>query len=342
MRDVSAPAPPLVVVTGASGFIALHCVARLLDAGYRVRGTLRDLARQDAVRRACGVVDGDGRLGFRRADLLADDGWAEALEGATYVLHVASPVPARAPADDREVIQPAVDGTMRVLRAAVGARTRRVVVTSSVAAVFSGVSRGAERVFTEADWSDLSGRMPAYSRSKTLAERAAWNYVAAQPDDRRPELVAVNPSYCLGPSLGDIGNASNELVRRLVDRSLPGVPRLMFPVVDVRDVADAHVRAMTSAAAAGERFIVSAGSHWYVDMAHVLAAEGFRVPTRVVPDWVVRVAGWFDPTVRLAVDHLGLECHLSSGKARHLLGWQSRSLRESLVDTARAMLSRRT
>jgi dihydroflavonol-4-reductase len=335
------PASALVTVTGASGFIALHCVKRLLEAGYRVRGTVRSLARADDVRRALTGVPGvTTRLACCVATLTEDHGWSQAMTGSRFVLHTASPVPARRPAHEDDVIVPARDGTSRVLRAAADAGVERVVVTSSMAAVVSGVERGPHRVFTEADWSDLDGAMPAYSRGKTLAEREAWALVAALPPGRRMQLTTVNPSYVLGPSLGGAANASNEIVRKVLLRHLPGLPRLMFPVVDVRDVADLHLLAMTSPAAAGERFLAVEGAYWYADLARRLADAGHRVPTRVVPDWVVRLLGVFDPTVRLITGQLGQECHVSSAKARRVLGWRTRTVRESLVDTADDILRR--
>ena len=329
-----------VTVTGATGFIALHCIAQLLTAGYRVRGTIRSRTRADDVRRALEATPGLDRLELCEASLTADTGWADAVAGSRFVLHTASPVPTRQPRYEAELIAPAREGTLRVLRAATDAGVARVVVTSSVAAVLSGHAREADRVFSEHDWSDLTGRMPAYSRSKTLAEQAAWAFVDAQPAARRLELVTINPCFVLGPSLAGADNASNEIVRKLMAREMPGVPRLMFSLVDVRDVADAHLRAMTVPAAAGRRFIVSEGEYWYVEIARMLADAGHRVPTRVVPDWAVRVLSWFDPTVRLVVVRLGRESHVSSASARDVLGWSTRGIRETLRDTATSIAAR--
>lgn len=315
---------------------------QLLEQGYRVRGTVRSASRQDDVRRAlAGVAGVEDRLEMCVADLTSDDGWREAMNGATFVLHTASPLPARAPRPTDDLIGPARDGTLRVLRAASAAGVARVVVTSSIAAIVSGVPREPGRVFTEEDWSNLDGVMRRYSRGKTLAERAAWDYVASLPADRRMELATVNPSFVLGPSLGGSDNASNELVRKLLDREVPGLPRLMLPVVDVRDVAQAHLLAMISPHAAGERFIVSEGDYWYVELARVLKAAGYEVPTRVVPNWLVRLVGWFDPSVRLVTEDLGRELHVSADKAKRVLGWQARDLHEMVRDTARAITERR-
>lgn len=335
------PADAQVTVTGATGFIALHCIAQLLEAGYHVRGTVRTLDRADHVRRALGGTTSLDRLALCTASLTEDAGWDAAVAGSRFVLHTASPLPRRQPRDEAELVTPARDGTLRVLRAATRAGVARVVVTSSVAAVVAGHPRRADRVFTEDDWSDLAASMPPYSRSKTLAEQAAWDYVAQHPVGDRPELVAINPSFVLGPSLSGADNASNEIVRKLLARELPGVPRLMFSMVDVRDVADAHLRAMTLPAAAGRRFIVNEGEYWYADVARRLREAGHPVPTRVVPDWAVRVVSWFDPTVRLVVDRLGRESRVSSARARDVLGWRTRDITETLRDTAHSIASRR-
>jgi nucleoside-diphosphate-sugar epimerase len=332
------PSDCLVVVTGASGFIAMHCIRQLLDHGYRVRGTVRSIDKVAALRRTLGrAASGTERLTFAVADLSGDAGWHEAMRGATYVLHTASPLPLRQPRNEDDLIVPARDGTLRVLDAAVTAGVHRVVQTSSIAAIFSGAPRTPGRVFTEEDWSDLSQSMLPYSRSKTLAERAAWAFVERLPREGRLELTTINPSIVLGPSLGGAANTSNELVRKLVHRELPGVPRLMFGLVDVRDVAAAHLLAMTSAHAPGERFIVSAGDYWYADVVRVLADAGVRVPARVLPDWLVRLVGAVNPTVRHVVPDLGVQRRLSSEKARRVLGWQARSVEETIVETARAM-----
>ncbi len=333
--------PALVVVTGATGFIALHCIARLLAQGYRVRGTVRRAEGMRLVRDAlAGVASSATPLELCRSDLLADEGWADALAGADAVLHTATPVPTRMAARDDRLEAAAVEGTRRVLRAATDAGATRVVVTSSIAAVTAGATRTPGRVFTEADWSRLDTPMPAYSRAKTLAERAAWACAASSGVAGAPEVVALNPAFVIGPPHGGVRNASNELVRVLVERRVPAVPRLLFPLVDVRDVADAHVRALTVPEAAGERFLLAAGEYWYEDLARELRAAGYAVPTRVVPDWIVRTIGLFHPTVRFGAQGLGWAYRIASDKARARLGWQPRPVRESLLDTAAALRRR--
>jgi nucleoside-diphosphate-sugar epimerase len=331
----------LVTVTGASGFIALHCVRELLQEGYRVRGTLRSLDKEPAVRAALALdEEAASRVSFVAANLLEDDGWPAAVEGVRYVLHVASPAPAAPTANDDELIRPARDGTLRVLRAAEAAGVSRVVMTSSIAAVvYNEKAERGERL-DEDDWSSLWDSMRAYEKSKTLAERAAWDFVAALSGESPMELVAMNPAYVLGPSLLGANNASNELVRKLLHREVPGVPRLHLPLVDVRDVAKAHVAAMTVPQAAGKRFILTAEECSYGDLAEQLEAAGYKVPTRVFPNWIVRILGRFDPAVALIVPRLGKRRNLSNRQAKALLDWKTRPLRATIVDTAEDIASR--
>ena len=331
----------LVTVTGASGFIALHCIRELLQEGYRVRGTLRSLDKEPAVRAALALdQEAASSVSFVAANLLEDDGWPAAVQGARYVLHVASPLPAAPTANDEELIRPAVDGTLRVLRAAEAAGVSRVVMTSSIAAVVYNEKAERGEPLNEDDWSNLWDSMRAYEKSKTLAERAAWEFVDALSGESPMELVAMNPAYVLGPSLLGADNASNELVRKVLRREVPGVPRLYLPIVDVRDVAKAHVAAMTAPKAAGKRFILTAEECSYGDLAEQLEAAGYKVSTRVFPNWIVRILGHFDPAVALIVPRLGKRRNLSSRQAKALLDWKTRPLRETIVDTARDIASR--
>ena len=336
----------LVTVTGASGFIALHCIRELLQRGYRVRGTLRNPDKQGAIRRALGAAGDDDAGGdtagltFVAADLNGDAGWDEAASGARFVIHTASPVPNREPKHADDVVVPAREGTLRMLRAASAAGVSRVVLTSSVAAVFSLRLREQGHVFTEADWCDPDEAGWAYAKSKILAERAAWQFVEGLPPERPLELVTLLPGFVLGPSLLGTDNSSNEVVRKLLERAMPGVPRFHLPVVDVRDVAAAHVLAMTLDAAAGERFILSQGTYWMEEIAAVLTTEGYRVPRRVLPDWLVRVASWFDPTVRLVVKTVGKPVRVVNDKAVRGLDWHPRDVKETVLDTAASIAAR--
>jgi nucleoside-diphosphate-sugar epimerase len=329
-----------VLVTGGSGFLGGWCLIELLRRKeIRVRTTVRDLAREPEVREAIGSeVDPGDRLEFLAADLSADDGWEEAARGCEYVLHVASPFPPAQPKDPDELIVPARDGTLRVLRAGLGAGARRIVVTSSVAAV-GGSTDVSSSPLTEADWTDLDNpKLSPYVRSKTTAERAGWDL--ARAEGALDRVAFVNPGAILGPALSDDHSFSLEMVERLL-KGIPGVPRIGFSIVDVRDVADLQVRAMTAAAAGGERFIAVSRFAWMAEVAEVLrdrlgpAAE--KVPTRQVPDLLVRAMGIFDPGVRSIVGQLGREMTYSSEKAESALGWSPRPLEETIADCGRSL-----
>lgn len=334
----------LVLVTGGSGFLGAHCILRLLDGGYRVRTTVRSLAREPDVRamlRRGGAEPGE-RLEVVAADLMSDAGWAEAAAGCAYVLHVASPFPVLQPKDEQELIRPAREGALRVLKAARDAGVRRVVLTSSFAAIGYGYPQR-ETPFDETDWTDLGGAgVTPYVKSKTLAERAAWDFVGREGGGM--ELSVVNPVGILGPVLGSDLSASVELLKNLMEGAIPAAPRTWFGLVDVRDVADLHVLAMTSPAAGGERFLATGGDFVSViDMARILRAEaggaGQRAPTRVMPDWLVRVLALFMPTARATLLELGKQRNGSSAKAGRLLGWAPRTPREAILASAESLVA---
>lgn len=341
------PATTTVLVTGASGFIAQHTILEVLRAGYRVRGTIRSLERAPEVRKviadALGADPGD-RFMLVAADLTRDDGWAEAVRGCRFVLHVASPLPTRPPKHADELIVPARDGALRVLRAAAAERVERVVMTSSVAAVVYGHARDGKQIYDEASWSQLSDEVGAYEQSKTIAERAAWDLVAGLPADQRLELVTINPGLVLGPVLGADFSTSGEVVRKLLAREMPGCPDVGWAVVDVRDVAAAHLAAMTAPGAAGQRFIVAIEHASMLDIARILkdrfGDRGFRVPTRRIPGWLLRLVATWDRTARLAVQELGKRQDLSTQKAREVLGFSPRSLEDMVVAMAETMIER--
>jgi nucleoside-diphosphate-sugar epimerase len=335
----------LVCVTGGTGFVGSHCLAALLREGHQVRTTVRSLDREGAVRAMMDTagVDAGDRLSFTAADLTSDEGWDAAVEGCDAVLHVASPFPVGVPKDPDELIVPAREGALRVLRASRAAGVRRVVLTSSFAAVGYG-HPPRSTPFTEEDWTDLSGAhpVPAYPTSKTLAERAAWDYVAG--DGAGLELAVVNPVGIFGPPLGaDIGT-SLELLRRLLRGQVPGLPKLAFGIVDVRDVADLHLLAMTSPEAAGERFLAVAGEFMALrDLALVLRSrlgdDARKVRTFELPDWLVRLVGRFDEGTGQIASELGNPKSASSAKAQQMLGWQPRSREDAIVASAEALVA---
>jgi dihydroflavonol-4-reductase len=331
----------LVLVTGGSGYIAGYCVAQLLNDGWGVRTTVRSLAKTKAVRASIdNIAPKASEIEFVEADLNSDAGWGRAALGAQYVLHVASPVPLTDPKDDDELIRPARDGTLRVLSAARDAGVNRVVMTSSTSAIIFG--RGVrEKPFTEADWTDETNRRDTspYDRAKTIAERAAWAWLAEE--GRGLELVTINPSLVLGPVLGSDYSASIEVIKKLLDGSIPALPRFGFNVVDVRDIARLHVLAMTAPEAAGERFIGSGDFYWMSDVAKMikqgLGDEAKKVPFISVPDFVARVVALFDPIVRGRLYELGKRRLVSSEKARRMFDWTSRPVTETVLDTARSL-----
>ena len=333
-----------VLVTGGSGFIGSHCILQLLDAGYSVRTTVRNLSREGDVRTMlkAGGADAGDRLSFFAADLEKDAGWAEAVAGCEFVLHVASPFPLKVPKDENDLIVPAREGALRVLRAARDAGVRRVVLTSSFAAIGYGHEPQAA-AFDETTWTNLDGKIAVapYAKSKTLAERAAWDFIALEGGGL--ELSVVNPVAVFGPVLARDYATSIVIVQKLMDGSVPGCPRLSFGVVDVRDVVDLHLRAMTDPAAKGERFLAVAGdSISMLDAAKVLragmGAAARKVPTRGLPDWALRVIAVFDSTVRQVVPELGKVKDASNAKAKRVLGWAPRSNEEAILGTAESLV----
>ena len=331
-----------VLVTGGSGYIAGFCIARLLQDGWHVRTTVRNLAREADVRATIAKLGEAGdQLDVVAADLNADSGWAAAVDGCTYVLHVASPLPSANPRDDDELVRPARDGALRVLKAARDGRVRRVVMTASTAAIAYGRG-GRATPFTEADWSDSANRTDssAYERSKTLAERAAWDWLAREGGAL--ELVTICPGAVLGPVLGQDFSASIDIVKKLMDGSLPGLPRFGWPLVDVRDIAEAHVLAMLSDKASGQRYIAAGPFFWMAQIAAVLRDrlpnQARRIPRMALPNWLVRLSAIWDPVVRDRLFELDKQRPVSNEKARRELGWAPRSNEEAILATAESLL----
>jgi nucleoside-diphosphate-sugar epimerase len=333
----------LVLVTGGSGFIGAHCILQLLDAGYRVRTTVRSLAREADVRamlKASGAEPSGQALSFAAADLMSDVGWAEAGAGCDFVLHVASPFPLGVPKNEDDLIVPAREGALRVLRAARDAGVKRVVLTSSFAAIGYGQEL-TDRPFSEEDWTDPNGdHITAYVKSKTLAERAAWDFIAREGGAL--ELSVVNPVGVFGPVLGPDYSTSIQIVQRMMDGTVPGLPRLSFGIVDVRDVADLHLRAMTNPAAKGERFLAVTEFMTMEEIALLLKARmgeaARRAPTRVLPDWMVRLASLYDASLGQIVPELGKFKKAANEKARRVLGWNPRSKEDAILATAESLV----
>ena len=336
-----------VLVTGATGFIAQHCILQLLEAGYLVRGTARSSDRTQ------GIVDilephlsESGKVHLPdfavvSADLTSDEGWKEAVTGCRYVLHVASPLPRSAAKNDDELVVPARDGTLRVLRAANEAGVERVVLTSSISAIVYGNDRS--RTLDESHWTNLNGkRIGAYDKSKTIAERAAWSFVDALGTDATMQLVVINPGLVLGPVLSADWGTSGELVKHIIDHDIPAIPDISLAMVDVRDVASAHVTALTTPEAAGQRFICAEANHSMMEVAVILQRHlgplGYKIPTRRLPSIAIRLMALFDSTIRLAMNDLGTSQTVDNQRIRTVLRWSPRNLDEMTTSMADSMI----
>jgi dihydroflavonol-4-reductase len=332
---------PMVLITGISGFIAKHCAVEMLRSGYAVRGTVRSLQRSAEVRDTLARHADVARLSFAQADLESDAGWDAAVAGCAHVLHLASPFPAKQPRDEQALIRPAVEGTLRVLRAAAGAHVERFVQTSSMAAVVYGHPRDRKAPFTEADWTNVEdpGVTP-YTKSKTLAERAAREFAAGPAGGLH--YSSVNPGLVLGPSLDrDIGTSA-EIVQLFLKGKYPGAPRMSIPCVDVRDVARMHRLAIETSAPSGGRYLGSADSLWLIEIARALRERlgdaARRAPTRELPDWAVKLVGIFDPAARLAVPELGKHVRVDNSLTRRTLGIEFIPAGEAAAAMARSLI----
>ena len=332
-----------VLVTGASGFVALHTIIQLLQQGYSVRATLRSLSREAEVRETISKhVQANDRLEILPADLEQESGWNEAMQNVEYVLHIASPFPLFEPKHEDELIIPAVQGTLRVLRAAHKAGVRRVVQVSSNAAISAGHS-GENKIFTEADWSDVEKNIGAYSKSKTLAERAAWDFINGAENLNKMELAVINPPLILGPVPNKNVRTSIELVRTMMLGQVPGVGRIKMGAVHVRDVASAIILAMNTPEAAGNRFLVAADkSMWLKDIADLLydkyAARGYKINRIQFPSFLVRFIALFDKKISRVTESLDWDYELSNEKAKRILKWTPRSAEESILSMAESLI----
>jgi nucleoside-diphosphate-sugar epimerase len=343
METSTANSNTMVLVTGGSGFIGSHCILQLLEKGYRVRTTIRNINRTEEVisnLKASGATR-TNELSFVVADLLSDKNWDEAVSGCDYIHHVASPFPAKLPKKESELITPAVEGTLRVLKFAHNASVRRVVITSSFAAIGYGHDPS-DKPLSENDWTNPDKKnITAYVKSKTLAERAAWDYISK--GNGSMELSVVNPVGVLGPVIGKDISTSIQVVKYLIDGAIPGCPNLSFGFVDVRDVADLHIRAMINPNAKGERFMAVAGESLTMQEVAImlkkhLGKDGKRIPTNTLPNWIVRVVALIDPSIAQIVPELGQVKVLTNQKAREVLGWIPRSNEEAILSTADSLI----
>ena len=332
----------LVLVTGGTGFVGGHCILQLLQRGYTVRTTIRSAAKQGQVKEM--LINGGMRsfdnLAFVEADLSDDRNWAEAVRDCEYVLHVASPIFLRLPKHEDEMILPAVEGTIRVLKAARDAGVRRVVITSSFGAV--GYSHtDPNTMITEKEWTDPADKsLSAYLKSKTLAEKAAWEFMAREGGHL--ELTVINPMAIFGPSLGPVLSSGFELLKKILDGSMKATPNIDLGIVDVRDLADLHLRAMTDAKAKGQRFLALSGGVMSLHAIALLFRASYgqraaKVTTKVIPDWLVRLAALVKPEAKAIVPQLGRVRNASNEKAKTVLGWSPRSNEEAVLATAESL-----
>ena len=325
-----------VLVTGGSGFIALHCIDQLLEKGFMIRTTIRSESRKEEINKAMDKYPNlDQNLEFHICDLLNDEGWEAAVDGCDYVLHVASPFILEVPSDENVLIKPAVDGTLRVLNACSRTHVKKVVLTSSVAAVAYG--HGVEKTYDESDWSNTgedSGITP-YAKSKTLAEKAAWNFVEELDPDKKFDFTVINPVGVFGPMLTrDIGT-SNSLVSRLINGELPACPATHMGYVDVRDVAKAHVFSMLNSSTNNKRIIVSESEMFFVDVGRILNEAGFKKsPTKQMPNWLVKFLAIFIKELSGVTKSLGRRVDTDKSLAKSLFDWQYISAKDSILDTA--------
>ena len=327
-----------VLVTGASGFIALHCINQLLEAGHEVRGTVRSLSRKDELESALKKQGRDvSAFELSEADLSKEEGWDDAVKGCDYVLHVASPFILGVPKHEDELIKPAVSGVDFVVKAAIKHKVKRVVLTSSGASITD--THDGKTHFTEDDWTDVNHpKTTAYYKSKTLAEMHAWDLINGQTGKSKTELAVINPTVVLGPTLTEDIGTSNDFIRQILVGKVPAAANLHFGFVDVRDVAAAHIMAMTHKKAAGERFIASAKEMWLIELTTFLNQAGYKkAPLRKMPNWLVKVFGLFDAPTKQISELLDAERFTPADKAKKVMGWQSRNLDETILETAEQM-----
>ena len=327
-----------VLVTGGTGFIGLHCLQQLLDKGYKVRTTIRSESRKQEVMDAMKKHSSNcENLEFFIADLLNDDGWSEAVNRSKYVLHVASPFFLGEPENEDVFIKPAVEGTLRVLKACADADVQKVVLTSSFAAVGYGHPREKE-VYTEEDWSSVDGEISPYAKSKTLAERAAWEFVENLEESKKFELTVINPVAVTGPMLtSDIGS-SNDFLLKLISGSMPACPKIHMGYIDVRDVAKAHIFSMTEEKTDGERIILSENEMFFAEVGKTLNSAGFKKsPTKEMPNFLVKIMSLFVGELKTLLSALNRKGDIDKTKAKSFFNWDYISTEQSVTETAQQL-----
>ena len=327
-----------VLVTGASGFIGLHCIAQLLQAGYQVRGSLRSRARESEIRNALSkVVNTENRLEICELDLLKDDGWDEAVSGCDYVMHVASPLLDREPKDQDEIIRPAHEGLMRAIKSSVKNKVKRFVMTSSFSAIGYGHVKD---VFDESHWTDTTQKIGAYNKSKAIAEKAMWDYLDSLKDEEKIEAVAINPTLVIGASLSDDVGTSNVFLQKMLDGSYPVVPKVHFGYVTVKDTAKAHVAAMTHPHASGKRFILAERCMWLYEVNKILRKHGYKkAPIRQAPNLLMKFLALFNNEASAIAGFVGKTKFTNSENAKNILKFSFENVEVGILEIAQQLES---
>ena len=325
-----------VLVTGASGFIGLHCIAQLLQAGYQVKGSLRSRARESEIRNALSkVVNAENRLEICELDLLKDDGWDDAVSGCDYVMHVASPLLDREPKDQDEIIRPAHEGLMRAIKSSVRNKIKRFVMTSSFSAIGYGHVKD---VFDESHWTDTTQKIGAYNKSKAIAEKAMWDYLDSLKDEEKIEAVAINPTLVIGASLSDDVGTSNIFLQKMLDGSYPVVPKVHFGYVTVKDTAKAHVAAMTHPHANGKRFILAERCMWLFEVNKILRKHGYKkAPIRQAPNLLMKFLALFNNEASAIAGFVGKTKYTNSENAKNILNFNFENVEVGILEIAQQL-----
>lgn len=330
-----------VLVTGGSGFIASYCIITLLNNGYKVKATLRSLKKEDLVKQMLkeGGITSFDDLSFAEADLQNESSWEKAVEGCQYVIHVASPTPHTDARTEDDFVIPAKNGVLFVLKAAKQAGVKRVVLTSAFGAVGFGTSKATP--YTEEDWTVLNDSVFPYQKSKTISEKAAWDFI--KNEGAGMELAVVNPTGVLGPVLADDFSHSIQNIKQMLNGNMKACPKIVSGYVDVRDVADLHYKAMTLPQANGQRFIaVAGGGYSLLDIADILRknldGKAARVPSKELPNWFIKLLAIFNPKLKAVEPYLGMVKKASSEKAIIMLGWKPRPVEEAALATANSLI----
>ena len=327
-----------VFVSGGSGYIALHCITKLINKGFFVKTSLRSMNRQSEVIESISkVIDCTNKIEFCELDLTKDEGWDDAIKGCDYVLHVASPLMLGFPKKPDDIILPAVNGLKRCIASAVKNKVKRFVMTSSFAAIGSGTKN--KTTFDDNDWTDLDNPdLNPYNISKTKAEMALWDYIKSLDEDQKIEVCTINPTVVIGPSLSHDVGGSNLAISKLLDGSMPFSAKFGIDLVDVQDVADMHIEAMLNKGAPGKRFLLSSQTIWYSEISKILRSNGFKKsPKYIAPNLLIKLFSLFDKEVRLILDRLGIKYKLKTNNANQILNWSPKSIEKAIINTAKQL-----